>query len=116
MIPGLVAVGQALQSHLSVGVVVIGWGMYVCGVMMASVAISTYLLDAFPQHAAEISGLINFARSLGGFQIGYYQMQWGASMGFDKSFGIQSAFVAVASVIIIVLQVFGRRLRGTKVV
>ena len=114
MIPGLVAVGQALQFHLSVGIVVIGWGMYVCGVMVASVAISTYLLDAFPQRAAEVSGLINFARSIGGFQVGYYQMQWGTSMGFDKSFGIQAGFVAFASIIIIALQAFGRKLRGTK--
>jgi hypothetical protein len=29
MIPGLIIVGQALQRHLNVGAVIIGWGMYV---------------------------------------------------------------------------------------
>jgi hypothetical protein len=88
--------------------------MYVCGVMVASVAISTYVLDMFPLHAAEISGLINFARTIGGFQVGYYEMEWGLKMGFDKSFGIQSGLVAFASVIILFLQVFGPRLRARK--
>lgn len=114
MIPGLIAVGQALEFHRSVGVVIIGWGMYMCGVLTASVAISTYLLDAFPLRAAEIAGLINFARSIGGFQVAYYEVQWGQKMGFDRSFGVQAGIVAVAYVIIILLQVLGPRLRGSK--
>ena len=88
--------------------------MYVCGVMIASVVISAYLMEAYPQRAAEVSGLLNFFRSIGGFQVGYYQMQWGQEMGFDRSFGIQAGIVAAAMVIIIVLQVFGRKLRGVR--
>lgn len=114
MIPGLVAVGQALQFHLSVGVVIFGWGLYVCGVMLASVVVSAYLLECFPQRAADVSALLNFFRSVGGFQVGYYEMQWGVSMGFDKSFGVQSGIVAIALLIIVVLQVFGKKLRGVK--
>ena len=115
MIPGLVAVGQALQFHRSVGVVIVGWGMYICGLMTASVALSAYLLDAFPLWPTEVSGLINFFRSIGGFQVPYYQSQWGATMGYDKSFGIQAALVAFASLIIVpLLQIIESRLRRHK--
>lgn len=36
MIPGLITVGQALEKHLSYSAIVMGWGMYVFGVMTAS--------------------------------------------------------------------------------
>lgn len=43
MIAGLVAVGQALQKQLSVGVVIIGWGLYVTGVMIVSHQIGNWI-------------------------------------------------------------------------
>lgn len=42
MIPGLVIVGQALARQLNIGAVVMGWGMYVVGVMISSVAITSF--------------------------------------------------------------------------
>ncbi|MCJ1483012.1 hypothetical protein MMC06_003178, partial [Schaereria dolodes] len=70
MIPGLILVGQALQQHLSVGAIIMGWGMYVFGVMTASVAITAYALDSYPTASPEVSGFLNFARVLGGFTVG----------------------------------------------
>ena len=70
LIPGLVLIGQALGYHLHWAAIVIGWGMFVFGCMVASVAITAYALDSYPTAAGEVSSLINFARLIGGFSVG----------------------------------------------
>jgi hypothetical protein len=62
MIPGLIIVGQTLEKHLSYAGIVMGWGMYVFGVMLATVAITAYALDSYGSASSEVSGLLNFAR------------------------------------------------------
>lgn len=76
MIPGLIIVGQALQKHFSVGAIIMGelwlsltvpgylltrisagWGMYVVGVMIASVGITAYVLDCYPTGSGEVSSV-----------------------------------------------------------
>jgi MFS family permease len=111
MIPGLILIGQALDKHLHYSAIVMGWGMYVFGVMVASVAITAYCLDSYPTGSGEVSCLLNFARVIGGFAVGYFQQPWGQKEGYNVSFGIQSAFVAVAVVILACLQKFGPRMR-----
>jgi hypothetical protein len=107
--PGLILVGQALNKQLSVGAVVMGWGMYVVGVMISSVGVTAYILDTFPSASGEVSSIVNLSRTISvsprllmqsnlqerlsdhrnsqGFSVGYYQMEWGAKDGFDVSFG-----------------------------
>lgn len=111
MIPGLILVGQALQLHLSYAAIVMGWGMYVFGVMCASVAVTAYALDCYPSAAGEVSAFLNFARTVGGFAVGYFQQPWGQRSGYATSFGVQAVFVAVAVAILVVLHVFGPRMR-----
>jgi hypothetical protein len=81
MIPGLIIVGQTLEKHLSYAGIIMGWGMYVFGVMLATVAITAYgkcrqtgeltsnapltwcpVLDSYGSASSEVSGLLNFAR------------------------------------------------------
>ncbi len=112
MVPGLVLVGQALQHHLHWVALAFGWGIYIVAIMIASVAITAYALDSYPTSSGEVSSLINFARILGGFTIGYFQLDWGLKSGFDVSFGIQAAIVASAVLIIIFLHVWGEKLRA----
>lgn len=112
MIPGLIIVGQALQHHLHYSAIVVGWGMYVFGVMTASVAVTAFALDAYPAASGEVSGFLNFARVIGGFTVGYFQQPWGAASGYGVSFGIQAAIVAAAVGILVILQVFGKRMRA----
>ncbi len=96
-------VGQALGHHLHWVAIVFGWGMYVVGCLIASVAITAYALDSYPTGSGEVSALINFARiigtaaptflrvtltSTGGFSVGYFQLDWGEKNGYDVSFGI----------------------------
>lgn len=64
-------------------------GMYVFGVMMASVGITAYVLDCYPAGSGEVSSFMNFARTIAGFTVGYFQAPWGAAQGYDVSFGIQ---------------------------
>ena len=111
-VAGLVIIGQALQKHLSWVAIVFGWGMYVFGYMVMSVAITAYALDSYPTGSGEVSSLINFARLIGGFSVGYFQLAWGLKSGFDVSFGVQAALVAAAVMIIPFLHFYGPRLRA----
>jgi hypothetical protein len=70
MVPGIVLVGQSLAKHINYGVIVVGWGMYVIGRMVASVAVTAYALDSYPTGSGKVSGFINFARIIGGFSVG----------------------------------------------
>ena len=56
------AFGQTLEKHLSYAGIIMGWGMYVFGVMLATVAITAYALDSYGSASSEVSGLLNFAR------------------------------------------------------
>ncbi|CAI6331879.1 unnamed protein product [Periconia digitata] len=111
MIPGLIVVGLTLEKHLSVAGIVVGWGMYTFGVMLATVAVTAYALDSYGGASSEVGGLLNFARVISGFSVGYFQQPWGEKSGFALSFGIQAVIVAAALGIIVVLQVLGGRLR-----
>ena len=70
MVPGLVLIGQALHHHLHWIAIVFGWAMFVFGCMVASVAITAYAVDSYPNAAGEVSALINLFRLLGGFSVG----------------------------------------------
>lgn len=112
MIPGLILLGQALQQHFNYGVIVVGWGMYTFGVMTASVAITAYALDCYPSASGEVAGLLNFARVIGGFSVGYFQEPWGLKSGYGTSFGVQAAIVGAATILLACIQRFGPTIRA----
>ncbi|OQV02190.1 hypothetical protein CLAIMM_07428 isoform 2 [Cladophialophora immunda] len=112
MVPGLVILGEALQHTLNYGAIIIGWGAYTAGTLAASVSLTAYLLDAYPVAAGEVNALLNFARAISGFSVGYFQVQWGAKVGYDGSFGTQAAIVGASVVIIVVLHIYGGRMRA----
>lgn len=89
----------------------LGWGMYVFGIMITTVAINAYGLDSYPEGSGEVAAWINMARTTGGFIISYFQVKWANSMGAKNSFGIQAAIVAAAFAIPIGLMIGGKRLR-----
>lgn len=111
MIVGLVLVGQALENAWHFMALSISWGLYVYGIMITTVAVSSYCLDSYPEASGEVSAHLNNARTLGGFVISYFQVQWAEKQGTKVSFGIQAAVVAAAFGIILFLMVFGKRLR-----
>ena len=111
MLIGLVVLGFALQDKYHYMLTSLAWGMYVFGIMITTVALNAYNLDSYPEASGEVSAWINFARTTGGFIISYFQVSWANAMGTKKSFAIQAGICAVAFLMIVVLQVYGKRLR-----
>jgi MFS family permease len=64
-IAGLVLFGQALQHKLPWIAVAIGWAMNCFSTLGTTTAVSAYLLDVLPRHAALASAWINAFRTVG---------------------------------------------------
>jgi MFS family permease len=111
IITGLVVLGFALENAWHYMIAALAWGMYVFGIMITTVAITSYCLDSYPEGSGEVAAWINFARTTGGFIVSYFQVTWANAMGTKKSFGIQAAICVFAYLIIVFLQIYGRRLR-----
>ena len=64
-VASLVLYGQTLQHSLSWLGIAFGWGMNSFAMLAATTAISAYVLDCFPGHAALASSWLNFWRVVG---------------------------------------------------
>ena len=111
MLAGLVLVGFALQRQYHYMLVALGWGFYTFGLILNSVSVNVYLLNSYPEASGEVGMWVNFSRTAGGFIISYFQVQWVGKVGAEAAFGTQAAVCCAVFPIIIILQVFGRRLR-----
>ncbi|KKY16357.1 putative mfs transporter [Phaeomoniella chlamydospora] len=111
MISGLVGLGFCLDRGWHYMTTSVCWGLYVFGVMIATVALNAYNLDSYPEGSGEVAAWLNQARVLGGFIISYFQVKWADSMGADKSFSVQGAIVAAAFFIVLILIKWGKSMR-----
>ncbi|KAI0129446.1 major facilitator superfamily domain-containing protein [Xylariales sp. AK1849] len=111
MLVGLVLLGQALEDQWHYMAASIAWGLYVFGVMITTVAISSYNLDCYPEASGEVSAWVNNSRTLGGFIISYFQVTWATAEGTKKSFGIQAAVCAAGFLLILLLVWKGKAIR-----
>ncbi|PAV19715.1 MFS general substrate transporter [Pyrrhoderma noxium] len=59
---GFLVLGASFQEKLSVGALVMGWGLAEVAVMINTVAVYAYCNDCFPRFKGEISALINLAQ------------------------------------------------------
>jgi hypothetical protein len=64
-VASLVLYGQTLQHSLNWLGIAFGWGMNSFCMLVSTTAISAYVLDVFPQHAALASSWLNFWRVTG---------------------------------------------------
>ncbi|KAI0634985.1 MFS general substrate transporter [Trametes polyzona] len=109
---GFVLLGASFQEHLSVGALVMGWGIAEVAVMINTVAVYAYCNDCFPRRQGEISALINLARTLGGFSVAYFQVPWAMKNGALQTFGVEAAIVVALFILIVpTLQLKGGPLR-----
>ncbi|KEP51333.1 MFS general substrate transporter [Rhizoctonia solani 123E] len=107
---GLITIGASLGKLLSIAGVIFGWGMLIFGVMLIVTSMYAYCSDLLPDRQGEISALLNWARVLGGFAVGYYQVPWAERSGALQVFGVEAAIVVGITVLIIpVLQLVAPR-------
>ncbi|MCJ1302503.1 hypothetical protein MMC08_005306 [Hypocenomyce scalaris] len=111
LVSGLVLLGFSLQNGYHYMLTALGWGLYVFGIMLTTVGISAYMLDSYPEGSGEVAAWLNAARTTGGFLASYFQVDWATAMGAQRSFGIQAGICAAAFGLVVVLQVWGKRLR-----
>ncbi|EJF58947.1 MFS general substrate transporter [Dichomitus squalens LYAD-421 SS1] len=110
---GSVLQGAAFQLHLHIAVLVVGWVLAQMAVMMNTSAIYAYCNDCFPKYQGEISALINLARSLGGFGVAYFQVNWVTRHGALQAFGTEAGIVAGLFLLMVpVLQIKGSYLQS----
>lgn len=81
------------------------------GVNIISTAANAYLGDAYPEASGEVDTWIVIARAMGGFMATYIELPWVEKVGTAKALGTQAGITWAALVLIIFLQVFGKRLR-----
>lgn len=108
---GLILFGQTLQNHLSWVGLAFGWAMLCFCTLGCMTAISAYLLDCFPDHAALASAWVNFWRVVGGFAVVYFQIEWVHGSGPGTAFGYQAVIIAATTVTVFATQAWGRRWR-----
>lgn len=92
-------------------ILAIGWCMHNFATIITTTAVSAYLLDSYPEASGECAAWLNFSRTLGGFIVGYIQINWATKAGTQTEYGIQSAIMAAAFLVIVFLQFFGHKLR-----
>lgn len=88
LITGLVLIGYGLEKHWTYWVPGIGLGMFSFGIMLCSVGVNAYNLDAYPEGSGEVAAWINFSRTTGGFV--------GQSISFPGRCSVVSTTVADA--------------------
>jgi len=112
-VAGFVLLGGAYKEKLSLVAVVFGWLMAQCANLMNTVSVYAYMNNAFPRHPGEVSGLVNMARTLGGFAVAYYQVPWAEKNGALQTFGTEAGVVAACFILIIpLLQIKGASWRA----
>lgn len=113
MLAGLIVLGFTLEREWHYMAMACSWGLYVFGIMITTTAISAYNLDSYPEAAGELTSIVNMSRTLGGFIVSYFMVEWSNAMGTIKMFGIMAAIVGGAFFLFLVpLILYGRRLRA----
>lgn len=108
---GILVLGQALQYRWNYMVVAVFAAMQVFGIMIATTAVNSYLLDAYPEGSGEVCAWINVGRTMGGFMATYINIPWVIADGPGKPLGIQAGITWAAALIPLALQLFGKRIR-----
>lgn len=107
----LIILGFSLQHQWHYMVIAGFAGIQCFGVMIVTTAINAYLLDCYPEGSGEVSAWTTASRSWGGFMATYTQIEWVTQSGPAKVFGIQAAITFASLLLIVFLQLYGKRMR-----
>lgn len=111
MAVSILVLGFALQHSYHYIVIAVFMAGQVIDIMVATVGLNAYLLDAFPEGSGEVGAWIVVGRTMGGFMATYVEIHWVNTSGPVDAFGAQTGITAAAGFIILALGVFGKRLR-----
>ena len=106
--------GASLSQHWPYQALAFGWFLHNMCAIIITTAVYAYLLDAYPEGSGESAAWLNAARTWGGFVVGYVQIIWVQAIGFQKTYGIQSAIVAAIFFLVVFLQFYGSELRHSQ--
>ncbi|KAE8377566.1 major facilitator superfamily domain-containing protein [Aspergillus bertholletiae] len=112
MLAGIILMGFALEGAYHYMLTALGWGCYVFGIMIVTVAINAYVLDSYPEASGEVAAWVNFGRTTGGFIVSYFMVEWANKQGARRQFGTMAGIVMGAFLIILLLQVKGKAMRA----
>ena len=107
----ILVLGFALEHRYHWIVVAVFFAGQIVGMMVATVALNAYLLDAYPEGSGEVGAWISVGRTMGGFMATYVEIEWVTRSGPVDAFGVQTAITAAAGALVLVLVVFGKRIR-----
>lgn len=111
-IAGYNMIGVTMHRHLNIWVLIVGWGMHNLATILTTSAVSAYLIDCYPEASGESAAWLNFSRTVAGFIIGYFQLNWAHSAGTEVEYGVQTAIMGGAFLLFVVpLTFFGSRIR-----
>ena len=111
MAVSVLVIGFALDHTYHYMVIAVFFAGQVTGIMIATVALNAYLLDAYPEGSGEVGAWIVVGRTMGGFMATYIEIDWVTKTGALDALGAQAGITAAAGFLILALGLFGKRLR-----
>ncbi|KKK12518.1 hypothetical protein AOCH_000045 [Aspergillus ochraceoroseus] len=111
MVAGLILLGFALEDGYHYMLTSLGWGLYVFGIMIVTVAVNSYVLDSYPEASGEVAAWINFGRTAGGFIVSYFMVEWDNKQGAKRQFGTMTGILIFAFLTVLLLGRVGKGLR-----
>lgn len=111
MAVSILVLAFAIQHTYHYMVIAVFFAGQVMGIMIATVALDAYLLDAYPEGSGEVGAWITVGRTMGGFMATYIEINWVIKSGPLVVLGAQTGITAAASLIILILGLFGKSIR-----
>lgn len=111
MAVSILVLGFALQRTWHYMIIAVFMAGQVCGIMIATTALNAYLLDSYPEGSGEVGAWIVVGRTMGGFMATYVEIEWVQRSGLEKVFGVQTAISFASILIVLFLQIYGKRIR-----
>ena len=107
----LLVIGYALENTWHYMILAVFSCVQCIGVMIFTTAINAYLLDCYPEGSGEVGAWITASRNWSGFMATYIQITWVTSAGPAKAFATQAGITIATVLILVVLQLYGKKLR-----
>lgn len=95
-------------------VIAVMFATQLAGIMISTVALNAYLLDAYPEGSGEVGAWIVIGRAFGGFMATYVELNWVAKDGPLRALGAQAGIAAASGLLVLVLGLWGKRMRSAQ--